>query len=159
MIFSNQIQSFCSNWEKRESKIIFEILYLSSLRPIFHKNITKFPNYDINVRLSAIWYYHHKLLEFRFSLNIVFSSCTVAEIIRRERGSRIIQTMAYIKVQPVIELLLFTELQNRLCRKYGASSLGLLLSPINDIGGQIDPKQTFLIKSARSVNCPNLPKS
>ena len=67
-------------------------------------------------------------------------------ILWREGGVRGQKTsLAYIKVQPVIELLLFTELQNRLCRKYGASSLGLLLSPIHDIGGEIDPKWPFLI--------------
>ena len=46
--------------------------------------------------------------------------------LRREGGPGSKKTsLAYIKVQPVIELLLFTELQNlRLWRKYGLSNFG-----------------------------------
>ena len=65
--------------------------------------------------------------------------------LRREGGSGVKKTsLAYIKVQPVMELLLFTELQNlRLWRKYGASKFGVLLSPIQNIGGEMTKNSYF----------------
>ena len=44
-------------------------------------------------------------------------------------------SLAYIKVQPVMELKLFTESQNlHLWQKYGASLFGVMLSPLQNKG-------------------------
>ena len=61
-----------------------------------------------------------------------------------ERGSGVKKTsLAHIKVQPVMELLLFTESQ-----KYGASKL---MSLILNIGGENDQKLPFLINIIKNT--------
>ena len=54
-------------------------------------------------------------------------------------------SLAYIKDQPVMELLLFTELKNlRLWRKYGASKFGGITQSHTKYRGVIWPKTTIL---------------
>ena len=57
----------------------------------------------------------------------------------REGGSRVKKTsLVYIKVQPVVELLLFTDIKIFVYDKNMArQSSGVLLSPIQNIGGKM----------------------
>ena len=66
--------------------------------------------------------------------------------LRREGGSGVKKTsLAYIKVQPVMELLLFTELQNlRLWPKYGASKFGGITQSHTKYRGVKWPKTAIL---------------
>ena len=64
-------------------------------------------------------------------------------VLRREWGPGVKKTsLAYIKVQPVMELLL---LRNRNIFVYNMArhSLGALLSPIQNIGGKITKRGQF----------------
>ena len=64
-----------------------------------------------------------------------------------ERGGSGVKktSLAYIKVQPVMELLLFTELQNlRLWRKYGASKFGGITQSHTKYRGVKWPKTAIL---------------
>ena len=77
--------------------------------------------------------------------NFTFSHLLIRRL-RREGGSGVKKTsLAYIKVQPVMELLLFTELQNlRLWRKYGASKFGGITQSHTKYRGVKWPKTTIL---------------